>query len=113
MKKYGFWDKKKNWPNIINPIYCFDVMNHMYLYTKLNRDVKKTSLPYILEYMGVGKKTIDENAHDAKFDTMQTALIARKFLKLFNFLTEDIQSSGKPRLQFKDCLLLIVLKMFV
>lgn len=100
-KKYDYWDNKWGNQTVLNPIFSMDVLKHVWLYTRINNEVKRISLPIILEYMGVPKEEIEKGAHDAMWDVEWTAKIAVKFLKFAGYITEV--RKGKRLLNLKGC----------
>lgn len=101
--KFGYWDKKWNNQNLLNPIFTFDAMKHIWMWTRTNQDVKNIKLGTILEYMGVSQDEIISGAHNALWDVRWTAKIVIKLLQLASFLTEPYFDTGKRRLEIKGC----------
>lgn len=102
--KFKYWDNKWNNNTLMNPVFSFDVMKHIWFWTRNNPDVKNIKLPTVLEYMGLSATEIEQGAHDASWDVEQTAKIAIKLLKLELYLTEINVNTGRKRLELKDCL---------
>jgi len=100
-EKLRYYDKDRKQQNIFNPIFQLDIMHWMWLFCRMNKEVKNMKLENMLQYMGV--KDLSK-AHDALFDTRKTAQIAIKLLKLGVFLMEAPVGAKKPRLQLAGCL---------
>jgi DNA polymerase III epsilon subunit-like protein len=101
-EKYGYWDKKWNNQSLLNPIFTFDVMKHMWFWTRTMSDVKNVKLVTILEWMGVSKEEIAKGAHDGMWDATWTAKIAQRLLKVGAHMT-SMNDEGKRRLEMKGC----------
>jgi DNA polymerase III epsilon subunit-like protein len=101
-QKYGYWDNKWGNGTLLNPVFTFDVMKHIWFWTRCNADVKNVKLTGILEYMGVNPEEIERGAHDAMWDVEWTAKIAVRLLKVGIHLT-GLNDDGKRRLEMKDC----------
>lgn len=102
-RKFNYWDKKWENQSLLNPIFTFDVMKHIWLWTRTNSDVANIKLPTMLEYMGVPQAEIIEGAHSALWDVKWTAKVAVKLLQLGSFLTEQRPDVGTRRLEMKGC----------
>jgi len=100
--KYGYWNSKRNEQSVLYSTMSFDVMKHMWLWTRNNSELKNNRLVTILEYMGVPKEEIEKGAHDALWDTMWTARIAIKLLKLAEHLTEINTETKTRKLNIKN-----------
>jgi DNA polymerase III epsilon subunit-like protein len=103
-KKYGYWDNKWGNQNLLNPVFTFDIMKHIWLWTRTNQEVENIKLPTVLEYMGVPKDEIITGAHDALWDVKWAARIGIKLLTLGSYLTEIRQDLGTRRLELKGCM---------
>jgi DNA polymerase III epsilon subunit-like protein len=103
-QKFDRWDSKRQYGNLLNPIFTFDVMKHIWLYTRTNAELKNIKLTTVAEYMGIKPKEIEEHAHDALWDVLTTSKIAIKLLKLVNYLIDINEHTGKRRLEMKGCL---------
>lgn len=101
--QFGYWDKKWNNQNLLNPIFTFDVMKHIWLWSRTNSEMTNLKLGDTLEYMGVPRSEIDSGAHSAMWDVKQTARIAVKLLQLGKYLTTIRPDTGTARLQLKGC----------
>ena len=101
-KKYGFWDDKWNNGTLLNPVFTFDVMKHIWFWNRVNPDVKNVKLVTVLEWMGVSESEILEGAHDAMWDVEWTAEIAVKLMGVGNYLTAR-NDEGKRRLEMAGC----------
>lgn len=100
--KYGYWDKKWNNGTLLNPVFTFDVMKHIWFWTGNTKEVKNNKLVTILAWMGVPEKEILAGAHDALWDVGWTAEIAVKLLGVRNYLTAQ-NDAGKRRLEMEGC----------
>ena len=101
-KEYGYWDKKWGNQTLVNPVFAFDVMQHMWFWTRTLKEPKNIKLVTLLEWMGVDKAEIERGAHDALWDVEWTARIATRLLKVGAFLT-TLNDDGGRRLEMKDC----------
>jgi len=101
-QKYGYWDKKWCNQSLLNPIFTFDVMKHMWFWTRTNPELKNLKLVTVLEWMGVPKKEIEAGAHDAMWDVTWTAKIAIRLLRVSQHLT-NMNEEGQRRLEMKGC----------
>lgn len=102
-KRFGYWDKKWNNQSLLNPIFTFDVMKHIWFWMRNVKEIKNVKLTNVLEYMGMAKADIEAGAHDALWDVEQTALIGTRLLKMCNYLT-SLNEDGKRRLEMKGCI---------
>jgi len=101
-RKYGFWDKKWNNGTLVNPVFTFDVMKHVWFWMRCNPELKNLKLVTVLEYMGVPKEEIEAGAHDAMWDVEWTAKIAVRLLNVGVHLT-SMNDDGNRRLEMKGC----------
>jgi len=101
-KDYGYWDKKWGNSTLVNPVFTFDVMKHMWFWTRTLADVKNVKLVTVLEWMGVSPDEIAECAHDAMWDVEWTAKIAIRLLKTGVYLT-SVNEEGQRRLNMEGC----------
>lgn len=101
-EKFGYWDKKWANQSLLNPIFTFDVMKHMWFWTRTNPELKNLKLVTVLEWMGVPKEEIEKGAHDALWDVKWTANIAIRLLKVGVHLT-NMNEDGHRRLDMKGC----------
>jgi len=104
LKKYNFWDNKRNQRKLLSPLIIMDVMHYMWWLTRINDDIKSISMGNMLKYMGINKELIGDKAHRALWDAEQTANVIIKILKLGRFLTEK-KEDGKRRLELKNCMI--------
>lgn len=81
-KEFKYWDDKRNNQTLLNPIFSFDVMQHMWFWTRTNPDVDKLKLSEILSTMGMSVDTIENEAHNSLWDAKVTAKIAVKLLQI-------------------------------
>lgn len=103
-KQHGFWDNKWNNQSLLNPIFTFDCMKHVWFWLRANADTPENiKLGTVLEYMGVPKDEIASGAHDALWDVKWTAQVAIKLLRVGVFLTEK-KEDGSRRLEMKGYL---------
>jgi len=103
-KQYGYWDKKWNNQSLLNPIFTFDVMKHVWFWFRANGDAADNiKLPTVLEYMGVDQNEIASGAHNALWDVKWTAKVAVKLLQVGSFLTEPRPDVGTRRLEMRGC----------
>lgn len=101
-KEYGYWDKKWNNGTLVNPVFTFDVMKHVWFWTRTNKELENLKLGTVLEWMGVSKEEIEAGAHDAMWDVEWTAKVAIRLLKVGVHLT-SLNDDGKRRLDMKGC----------
>lgn len=102
-KEYGYWDHKYDNGTLVNPIFTFDVMKHMWFWTRTLAEPKNVKLVTVAEWMGIPKAEIEKGAHDGFWDAKTTARIAVKLLKLGSYMTELNDESKKRRLEMKGC----------
>jgi len=104
-KKRGPWNEKKEINTLFNPIYKYDLLQHMWFWTENIADKEvKTKLKLadnVKLWMGFSQEDI-EAAHDALQDTLDVAKIMIKIFNAQRFLTQENPSTGLPRLQMKD-----------
>ncbi len=101
-KRFGYWDSKWCNQNLVNPIYSFDVLQHIWFWTRTMSELPNLKLVTVLEYMGVKKEEIERGAHNALWDVHWTARIGVKLLRVGNYLTQ-LNDVGKRRLEMKNC----------
>lgn len=100
-KRFGYWDNKWDNQTLLNPMFSFDIMQHMWFWTRNVKELKNMKLTTVLEYLGVPKEEIEKGAHDGMWDAEWTAKIGIKILNVGNFLTE-VNDSGNRKLEMKD-----------
>lgn len=103
-KRFGYWDKKWDNQNLMNPVFTFDVMKYMWWLTRSNGDVANVKLGTVLEYAGVPKEEIESGAHSAVWDVRKTAQLAIKILNLGNYLSSFNTTTNKRHMEIKGCL---------
>jgi len=101
-QKYGYWDNKWGNQTLLNPVFHFDVMEHMWFWHRNNPELKNLKLTTVLEWMGVPKEEIEQGAHDAMWDVEWTAKIAQRLIKLGQYMTSP-NEDGRRRLEMKGC----------
>lgn len=102
-KKFGYWDKKKDWRSPLNPIFTLDAMEFMWWLTRTNKDINRVNLSAVLEYMGLDKEVVAQKGHNALYDAQQTARIIVKILRLGNYLS-GFKEGGSRVMEIKGCL---------
>jgi len=95
-EKNKVWDSKMDIPRLFNPIAKFILSDHMWFWTRTIPDINNVEFNQILEYMGV-----ENLLQNSPVEWM--AKIAARLLNMGKNMTAMNQSTGKRRLDMKDC----------
>lgn len=103
-EKYGPWNAKRKSQSLLNPVYNYDLMQHMWFWTENVADKEvKTKLKLaenVKAWMGFSEESI-AGAHDALQDVMDTTKIIIKLFHAQRYLTTENPETGQPRLKMK------------
>lgn len=88
--EFGPYDKEYQKQNLFHPIYNFDLFKMVLSWFENSEEVKKYSMDYMREYLGMDQ----EGAHDALVDVKQGAEMFIRFLKLQRTMSRKVKFKG-------------------
>ncbi len=100
------WDAERKDQKMFSQIFKLDIMDHMWFWFENNSDLQNLRLDTLREYMGFSQEAKD-GAHDALNDTMDTAEIVIKLIRMGRWMTELKTNDDKTqyrRLDMKGCM---------